>query len=234
MQDSGVTPEFSILNVLLPTTCAACSRPGRPLCDGCTDALAFRPRQVSRGHLRGFAVCDYGPIAQQVIHAFKEQGQTCLATTMADAMCNLLDCFDLDEVLLVGLPSSRQNYRRRGYSPGWVLASRLARSARRERSRKTSGSFGHLASADGLRFVRAVDDQSLLSAVDRAQNLVGSMRASNWMSGKNVILVDDVVTTGSTLAEAHRASSEAGARVAGFITFAESLLKMSTQNPKWV
>lgn len=224
----------ALLNFLLPTNCAACGKAGKPLCDDCNEALAPRPRQVNRGRLEGFAACDYGQVAQQVIHAFKEGGQTCLASTMSGEMCALVADFELEDVLLVGLPSSRQNYKRRGYSPGWVLASRLASRARRERSRQSPRRPGHVAAANGLRFIRAVEDQSLLSAADRAQNLIGSMRASNWMSGKSVILVDDVVTTGSTLAEAHRAVTEAGANVLGFVTFAESLLKMSTQNQKWV
>ncbi|MEN9752877.1 MAG: hypothetical protein RL670_568 [Actinomycetota bacterium] len=224
----------ALLNFLLPTNCAACGRAGKPLCDDCNEALGLRSRQVNRGRLEGFAACDYGQVAQQVIHSFKEGGQTCLATTMAGAMCALVSDFELEAVLLVGLPSSRQNYKRRGYSPGWVLASKLASRVRRNLARRKDGSLGHVAAANGLRFIRAVEDQSLLSAADRAQNLIGSMRASNWISGKSVILVDDVVTTGSTLAEAHRATSEAGANVLGFVTFAESLLKMSTQNQKWV
>ncbi len=76
-----------------------------------------------------------------------------------------------------------------------------------------------------LRFERSVADQAALSVEQRSSNLVGSMVASAVVSGQRVILIDDVVTTGTTLIEAARAIAEAGGEVVGFLTFSETILK---------
>jgi predicted amidophosphoribosyltransferase len=52
------------------------------------------------------------------------------------------------------------------------------------------------------------------------------MVAKPGVHGKRIILVDDVVTTGATLLEAARAVASAGGVVVGFLTFAETLLKI--------
>ena len=52
--------------------------------------------------------------------------------------------------------------------------------------------------------------------------------------GKRVLLVDDIVTTGSSLVEAARAIRAAGAQVVGFATLAETILKISPPEPKKV
>ena len=79
---------------------------------------------------------------------------------------------------------------------------------------------------------RAIRDQAGLAAESRATNMVGSMWAKPWMKDRKVLLVDDLVTTGATLAEASRALGEVGAQTIGFVTFAETLKKNASRNLK--
>jgi predicted amidophosphoribosyltransferase len=70
-----------------------------------------------------------------------------------------------------------------------------------------------------LRHVRRVRDQAELGAHERRQNLHGALavrpRAAGDLAGRRVVIMDDVVTTGATLAEAARALTCAGAHVVG-------------------
>ncbi|NNG18815.1 ComF family protein [Naumannella sp. ID2617S] len=66
-----------------------------------------------------------------------------------------------------------------------------------------------------LRHRSAVIDQAGLAAAERWQNLAGALVARAGPPGRTAILVDDVTTTGATLAEAHRALLAAGVPVLG-------------------
>jgi predicted amidophosphoribosyltransferase len=71
------------------------------------------------------------------------------------------------------------------------------------------------ARAPVLALNRPIADQAGLSAAGRRANLVGAMTAHPRVGGRCVLLVDDVLTTGSTLLEGRRALEEAGATVLG-------------------
>jgi predicted amidophosphoribosyltransferase len=62
---------------------------------------------------------------------------------------------------------------------------------------------------------RSVADQAGLDTSGRARNLAGALAARRCADGLRVVVVDDVVTTGATLAEATRALRAAGAEVLG-------------------
>jgi ComF family protein len=64
-----------------------------------------------------------------------------------------------------------------------------------------------------LRRIRHTPVQTSLSSTDRRQNLRGAFRASAWarLQGRTVLLVDDVLTSGSTASQAARSLREAGA-----------------------
>ena len=130
-----------------------------------------------------------------------------------------------EEVLVVPVPASRASRRRRGDDPVGGLArsatAAVNRSAHRggapERSLPLADrAGGGLVVAPALVHTRAVADQAHLDRAARAANLAGAMVvAAGWrrvVDGAVCVVVDDVVTTGATLAEATRALHDAGAR----------------------
>jgi predicted amidophosphoribosyltransferase len=95
--------------------------------------------------------------------------------------------------------------RRRGRDPTLRLAEEAVRVLR------AGGTAVFCVRALGHR--RRVADQAGLTAADRGANLAKAMRARHDLRGARVVLVDDVVTSGATLAEAARALRVAGADV---------------------
>jgi ComF family protein len=210
-----------LLDLLLPTRCALCDILGSALCSNCVGDLVVEERAVTRGHVRGVVATSYGVQEKKLLHSFKENGQTSLARYLAEPLVPILRSLsdNVNNPLLVPVPSSKENYKKRGFMPTKLLAKRVCKVA------------GQVCSvADSLSFRRTVADQSHLDSDSRRENLAGSMMAGARLYGRNIILFDDVVTTGSTILEASRAVTEVGGIVVGFFAFAETILKRPSKS----
>ena len=207
------------LDLLLPTRCVLCDRGERELCEPCFTHASGPPR-VER--LADLNLCVSGANPEAVVtmlRRVKDRGQTRLCSHLArwlePAVRLALDGAGLtvDHVALVVPPSPARSWRRRGFHP-------TAMTLRRTGARP----LGLLGNA------RRRCDQRDLNAVARAQNLIGAFRVRGSVAGVPVILVDDVVTTGSTLLEAKRALEGAGALVFGAVSLARVPLWRDTAN----
>lgn len=198
------------LAVLLPVSCAGCGADGRTLCAACLADLQPVPR--SRPLSDGTALVSalrYEGVVSRCILAVKEEGRTDAARALSRPLAAAVGLALSDvppgrPVELVTIPSSRRAVRRRGYDPVRLLLRRA----------------GLPAPASGLLSSRARDDQKRLGRADRRHNLENAMRARGRLDGRRFLLVDDVVTTGSTLLEAARALRAAGAEVVAAATLA--------------
>jgi len=190
------------LSLLFPTWCAGCDDPDEALCAACRDELA--PRALRRVLPDGLEVRSAAPFAgvpARVLRAFKEDGRTSLARPLGRALAAVAPVAD---AVVVPVPTSRAAMRRRGYRVAELLAARAGLRPRRL-----------------LLPARAAADQRGLQREARADNVAGTMRAVP-LPGVRVLIVDDVVTTGATLAEAARALRAAGAVVVGAATVAST------------
>jgi predicted amidophosphoribosyltransferase len=139
-----------------------------------------------------------------------------LAGALADAVLMACESGGPGPYLLVPVPSRRAAVLRRGDDTMARLARLAAARVRR---------FGIEAKAVGvLRHVRDVADQAGLGGPQRLANLAGALAVpqarESHVAGRRVVLLDDVLTTGATLAEAARALRAAGAEVVAAATIA--------------
>ncbi|QNE48338.1 ComF family protein [Glaciihabitans sp. INWT7] len=189
------------LAVLLPVSCAGCGGEDRALCAACRSQLAPRPflRSLDDGTPVWSALA-YDGVVRRVILGFKEQGRTDVARALGVALGGAVDravAWDPGELELAVPPTRRASFRRRGYDPVPVLA----RATGLPRPVRALGNLHHRAS------------QKTLDRDQRAVNLAGSMIASRGLEGRRFLVLDDVLTTGATLAEATRALRAGGAEV---------------------
>jgi predicted amidophosphoribosyltransferase len=220
------------LDALFANHCVLCNRLGASCCEKCLEGLDFRSRKVQRYSLdgksiEGLSAIDFNPRVAALVHAFKDQHRSALAGQFADFVVPLVaqtlgttEAADVAEVHLVAVPSSASSMKARGFSPGAEIAKAVVKAsclpAKPARLRHSS----HLV----WRQTDAVD-QASLGQEQRKLNLQLSMVASPKAFGKAVIMVDDIVTTGASLFETARALEVAGAKVLGFVTFSETILR---------
>jgi predicted amidophosphoribosyltransferase len=198
-----------LLDLVLPSACAECGLPPTVYCQDCLSR--HEAHVVERSYFDslqpevaknfpGLALSVLDESVSRAMTAFKEKNQFAVARSMVDALLPTESLWQVD--LVVAAPSARANFKKRGFVPAELIAQRVAKRWR----------LPHMRSA--LTLVREVEDQASLSIDERQKNLVEAMRANPRLAGKRVLLVDDIVTTGSTIAEAARAVA-AGIRSSG-------------------
>lgn len=191
---------------VLSACCAGCDVPGTLLCGDCRSVLIAEPvRSTSPEGMPITAAFPFEGVAARCIRRVKEDGETLLArplgTALAEAAASSIS--DHPDALLVPVPTGRAAFRRRGYRVPELLMRRAG-----------------LAPTRLLRAARRTDDQRDLDLDERRRNVAGSMRARHARGDEEVLIFDDVVTTGSTLDEGARALRAAGFRVCGALALA--------------
>jgi predicted amidophosphoribosyltransferase len=213
----------TLLDLVLPAECAGCGRTGgveitEGLCSACSFALsgpptAVRPQRRPAGLPPVQAIAAYREPVPDIILAQKEHSRLDLARPLGRQLARaaLAASPGTAPVWLVPAPSARAATRRRGQDP----VRRMARVAAAEL--RALGRGANVLTA--LRHSRPVSDQVGLTHEQRAQNLAGALTvpraAVPRLVQRPVVLVDDIMTSGATLADAARAIRDAGGRPVG-------------------
>lgn len=191
----------SQLRHLGDTICPLCgvpfpdSSPGAHLCARCLDTPP--DFDVAR------ATVEYRPPIQEAIIDFKYKKRTYLLECLSRLLMEnpLLVGFDRSYDTILPVPMHPRKLRKRTYNQSVLLAARL------------SGKTGIPVDRMNLVKTRATPPQSFLAREDRMTNIRGafSLRKPGRVEGKNILVVDDVMTTGTTLNECARVLKKAGA-----------------------
>jgi ComF family protein len=154
--------------------------------------------------------------AQQAVHTLKYGGLPRIADDLAVAMAGLRPRSDGPSAL-VPIPLAPQRLRQRGYNQSEVLARALAREWRIP------------VIVDALVRTRETPTQTALTPETRLANVRAAFAVANVQCSVindhwTLIIVDDVFTTGATLAEAARALAQAGVTTIHAVTFARAAI----------
>jgi len=186
--------------LLFPVDCAGCGLHDRALCDECRAILAPFVTPRAAAGLTVYSALRYEGVVRRVILALKEEGRTDVAVALSAPFSAAIDAAlaRSPQAELVRVPRGRVSYRARGYDPLQLLLRRAGRGR-----------------ATGLVSMRRTRAQKTLGIDERRGNIVGTLAPTRDFEGRDIVLIDDVLTTGATLGEAARAVSEGSGSVVG-------------------
>ncbi len=206
-----------IISVIAPFDCLACGNEGDLLCELCLPKAVivkrptcYRCNRLSDGgrtcvscrsssQLAGVSVAShYDGAIKQLVYALKYERARSAAQLAAALLTPLLNQADFD--LVVGVPSAGSRYRQRGYNQAALIAKQVA---------------AQLAIPYSEALMRTKDIRQVGTA--RAQRLaqvkgIFVVSQPEMVFGSRILLVDDVVTTGATMAECAKVLKDAGVK----------------------
>jgi len=151
-----------------------------------------------------------GPL-RDAVQRFKFGRRPALARPLAALVLEQCAAAVPPRAVLVPIPLARERERQRGFNQAALVAERVARG------------LGAPLRERWLARTRATAPQTELDALERRANVRGAFVASTAAAGADVVLVDDVLTTGATAGECARALRAAGAASVGLLTVARVL-----------
>ncbi|MFP8961735.1 ComF family protein [Streptomyces nanhaiensis] len=225
-----------LADLVLPADCAGCGLPRTGLCARCRELLSgsrpwrVRPDPPPEDLPPVHACLAYADEVRAVLLAHKERGALRLAAPLGAVLAGAVRAAageagpggaargSAAPLLLVPVPSARRSVAARGHDPVRRMALAAAGELRRGGWRAQV--------LPVLRQRRTVADQAGLDARRRLANLAGALDtaagAGRLLEQGPVVVVDDLVTTGASLAEAARVLGRAGGRVVGAAVVAAS------------
>lgn len=209
-----------VLDLLFPPRCPFCStllkEYEHDLCRRCRKELPWTRAGATIQRFRHVESCVsplfYEGSVRESLLRFKFSGLYSYASAYAELMRQTLQESDLSFERITWVPVSEKRLKKRGYDQGKLLAEEISRLTEKPCERlliKTSDNPAQ---------------SSLKSAEDRKKNVKGVYRPTDLASinGKEILLVDDIATTGATLNECARVLKQAGAKEVNAVTVARS------------
>lgn len=204
---------LDLLEILFPSECANCGYLGKALCERCMDSLIFEPHVREIEDLKVCVAMYYSPhsILEKLIKPFKYNHQKDIYRLFVPHMNRALKLiFSPEEIILVPVPLHKNRELERGYNQSEILANYLGRK-------------------NGVKVIKLIEraknteKQSLTkNRVEREENMKDAFKVvKNIPKDGHLVLVDDIVTSGSTLLACKKILREAGYEKISALTLAE-------------
>ncbi len=192
--------------------CLKCARPIPPydIYTTCSSCRTERPCFD-----RGFALVEFDETTKSIFHQIKFQKKPWLFEIFSGLLQNSFSSFEFKNYeLMIPVPLDFMREQKRGFNQALIIAKML----------KRLDPTRELLIPNLIKKTKKTAPQSRLRRNERLKNLSGAFKLKelNLVRGKNILLIDDIITTGSTINECARLLKENGAERVDFFTIARS------------
>jgi ComF family protein len=211
---------WKVVDWVFPPYCAGCGKLGERLCTSCIQQIQpltgtlcnkcgqpvkkYRICHACRINPPEFSIVQaYAPytgVLREAIHALKYKGDLGLAEVMSVYLMKVFHTTKWPIDIVIPIPLSPQRKRERGYNQAQLLAQPFAWQA------------GLHLESNGLEKIKETQSQVHLSVKERIENVTGAFSTRIDVNGKNILLIDDVITTTATMRAGAQALMKAGAQ----------------------
>ena len=222
---------WDVVDLVFPPTCPGCQTVGSPWCEDCKQSvirmngrvcqvcgencqqdICTRCKQTRPLFIQARSWAVFKQPIRGALHSLKYRQNIGLGQALAESISPGLDELNWPVQAIIPIPISQQRQRERGYNQVALVARPLAQ----------LNSLEYLPA--GLRRARHTRSQVGLNVEERKHNLKDAFLADpQRVAGKQILLMDDVCTTGTTLAEAARALIDSGAKSVYAFTIARAI-----------
>jgi competence protein ComFC len=192
-----------IIDILFPVECLGCGKEEVWLCEKCLETIPLGFRIVEREYLDKILVCGSydNELLKKAIHTFKYNYAVELGEPLGKILLKVLRKVSLpEEFFFVPVPLHKKRLKERSFNQAEILAGEVAKE------------FG-VPTANVLCRVRYTTPQVELDGKDRQKNVQEAFCCleQSKVKNRNIILIDDVLTTGATMGECAKILKESGA-----------------------
>jgi len=200
---------FKTIPFVTGRTCKICGKPIVDETDLCSNCVKHE-----RFFDKAYSCFEYTNSIISLIHKLKYSSYKFVTDAMANFMYYKLESIEINFDEITFVPSHISSYKKRRYNQAEILASKLSK-------------LTLIECVNAVNKIKKTKSQASLTRKKRLTNLIDCFEIDKNYSAKNknILLIDDVLTTGSTVNEVARMLKHAGASKVYVLTFATTPLK---------
>jgi len=198
----------NIIDILFPKTCVACGKEGEYVCENCSLFLSEAPNIIKTSGLEELvSIWEYEGLIRNIIFKIKYEGMFDAVNELVEKAFERREPYVPEDVKITFVPMFKKKEKRRGFNQAELIAKKV----------------GKITGKEVVPLLEKIKDTASQTKLDKEGRMINVKDSFSLLKSiykplaENILLIDDIWTSGATMRECCKILKEAGAkRVWGF------------------